>query len=361
MCLCLMALVVFGLSCSDSPDQGTLQQNITKAKPAKVENSTLSYDNVARNNGPEYWEGYEIDPYEESYDDLVPSNEDKPLKLVQMAADSDKRFEESSDKNASVSELQSAYSFYVRAALKDDQYVPKATDRLESAVAYKAKPDDLAENTLALMAKYPDLMVLKSLLPKIQTLLLEDLKKVQDFNSSKAYQTQDSWETVYGDGVYAISDIDFLGRIAKATGDKKGYAKWQRYIAEYEMNGHTFDGVHEESSPSISYRIYNQLGDVSSAKKAAMKEGEVYLKVYLLGGLDAWGRRDRDPGLQYDLDQAKVWYAKAGLSGKKLDDAMFDFAENLHEQLPDCVGIKDCSKEDTDDEKRVADFLDRLS
>lgn len=297
---------------------------------------------VVVDNSPDYWtKCCESTLYEEDYSDLVPKTEADVADYVKSATESEAAFIESlSDDYEHIFQLEYAITFYSRAALKDAKYLPSAVLNLQRGIKYEAGPTYLAENTLALLEKFPGNKKLKSLLPGVRKILLTDLNENEHFDITKSYTTPESWsdDNVYGQGVYAIRNIDYLSRIAKKTGDKTGFAKWQRYKAEYELTGHSFDGVYAESNPKISYDIYLTLRDAASAKKAAVLVGHKYLEVYLQGAYNILGNLKRSHGLPYDLIQAKAWYKKGGLNDKQIDAIISEQARKQIDEINNCVG-----------------------
>jgi len=346
----LLFVVVFlafaGFACSDSGDaemSSDIYRDDDEPRYARTFPPTPE-PTVQPDNSPDYWtKWYNKEQYDEDYTSLVPQTEADLAEDFKMATEAEERLDGKAEVLPNISEVNYAFTFYSRAALGDEKHLPRAVLNLERGIKYEAESTDLAQNTLALLQKYPDNKKLKSFLPDIRRLLLEDLKRNDHFDVNKSYAKPESWwdDKVYGQGVYAIYNIVFLGRIAKKTGDKAGYTKWQRYIAEYELTGHTFDGEYTDNDPSISYEIYTQLGDLVSAKKAANLMAQKYLEVYLQGAHTIMGDPKRSHGLPHDLKQAKAWFKKGGLMDKRIEAIISEQARKEIDDINDCIG-KEC-------------------
>ncbi len=354
--LVVLFLVFLALGCSESSND--FEPTTSSDEPRYISKAPTPEPTVEPNNDPSYWATCcQENRYENlSYDSLVPKDEADLKKDVELAKRSEADFLKAESKAENVSDLEYALIFYARAALKDESYLHPALINMEKGIKFGAEPCDMAEHTLALLEKYPANTKLKSFLPGIKNALLLDLKKEQYFDVRKSYVNQESWRDVYGTGVYAIRNIDFLSRIATKVGDKKDQAKWQRYIAEYHLSAHAFDGEYSENVPTISYAIYTKLGDVASAKKAAVLVGHNFLGAYLDGNQNGLGDTTRTFGLPYDLEQAKLWFKKGGLDDSQIFKIINEQRNIAMSMLPSCTTRKECSTENWDNKE----FLENL-
>lgn len=357
--LVVLFLAFVGISCSDSGDRDVTADLDSGNQPRFASTIPTPEPTVEPNNNPDYWEtccGRDL--YTEKYEHLAPENEADLKKLTEMAHKSEANFLKSEMKAQNLSDLEYALIFYSRVALKDSMHLEPALINLEKGIKFKVDPLDLAESTLALSEKYPNNAKLKSFLPAIRKAILIDLKEEQRFDVTKSYATAESWsdDSVYGQGVYAIRNIEYLSRIAKKTGDKAGHAKWERYKAEYELTGHSFDGVYADNDPRISYEIYTNLKDSASAKKAAVLVGHKFLEVYMRGSQNILGHSERTFGIPYDLEQASLWFAKGGLNSSEIAEAIYREKLKALASLPECLTRKECATEDWDNKE----FLENL-